>query len=188
VEELMEGAGFKDLTYSTFGLIIAFFVPGAISLFGLYLVSGLVKNSLDALLKNKETGLVFAGLTVAGLALGMTLNAIRRCVVSTILFVSRSSERWDVLPEEFENWGKRIPVTDYRAAMEEEWRQHQFYASSAMTSMMVLVWALLTCKWILGLVLLGVTIALVVAAVGTYRFYISLAKVMLGKGKSKPDA
>lgn len=78
----MEGANLKDLTYTSFGLIIAYLVPGSAALLGIYFLSSNDHGqALITFFRAEHQALLFFSLVLAGFGLGVLLNAIRLTIV-----------------------------------------------------------------------------------------------------------
>ena len=80
----MEGANLKDLTYTSFGLIIAYLVPGSAALLGIYFLSCTVQNLVNRFFSGKQEAILFLSLVLAAFGFGVLLNAIRLSVVSLV--------------------------------------------------------------------------------------------------------
>jgi len=67
----------KDVTSNNFGVLIAYLVPGATALWGISLFSPAVRAWFASTPQDVPTISGFLYLTVASLAVGMTVTAIR---------------------------------------------------------------------------------------------------------------
>jgi hypothetical protein len=116
----------KDVTDKNFGVIIAFWLPGFILLWGLSYSSPVValwlakSNTSDA----PSIG-GFLNATVASLALGMVISAIRWIVVDSIL------HRTTTLPDiNFSSFTNKDTFAVFQGIVENHYRYYQYYSNT----------------------------------------------------------
>ena len=113
----------KDVTSNNFGVLIAYLVPGATALWGLSSFSPAFRSWFAATPTDAPTISGFLYLTVASLAVGMTVTAIRwACVdlVHSVTGLKAPDLDFSQLP------GK---VDAYNLLIEIHYRHYQFYAN-----------------------------------------------------------
>lgn len=112
-----------DESNDNFGALIAYFVPGVTVLLGASLFSPTLQGWLATTSSATPTVGGFLYVTVASLAVGMTLNALRWAVVDTI-------HRLTGLPPpalDFAELGENVEA--YILLIEIHYRHYQFYAN-----------------------------------------------------------
>ena len=117
----------KDVTSNNFGVLIAYLVPGAMALWGLSSFSPSMRSWFASTPTDAPTISGFLYLTVASLAVGMTVTAIRwACVdlVHSVTGIKAPDLDFSQLP------GK---VDAYRLLIEIHYVHYQFY-SNALTA------------------------------------------------------
>ncbi len=113
----------KDVTSNNFGVLIAYLVPGATALWGLSSFSQSLRAWIAATPSDAPTISGFLYLTVASLAVGMTVTAIRwACVdlVHTATGLTAPELDFSLLP------GK---VDAFNLLIEIHYRHYQFYSN-----------------------------------------------------------
>ena len=126
-QELSYLSQVKDVTSNNFGVMIAYLVPGAIALWGLSSFSPSMRAWFASTPTDAPTISGFLYLTVASLAVGMTVTAIRwACVdlVHSVTGIKAPDLDFSQLP------GK---VDAYRLLIEIHYVHYQFY-SNALTA------------------------------------------------------
>jgi hypothetical protein len=175
----------KDLTSTPFGLIIAYLLPGVGGLYGLSYFStelhGLLSRSFTV---ESNVGLVLI-LACVALAVGMQVNVLR-----WILFQKIICRREQLGAEDFKKLGSVVKVVDFRAAVDEYYRYHQFYGG------VTIVLPILYCEWLRhawsrlsgcmsvssALVFVGIETATAWFGIYTYSAYVKLGKQILAGG------
>lgn len=112
----------KDVTSTSFGLLIAFLLPGLAALYALSLWSDSVSDVLRTFLKAESNVGLFLLILAASLTLGLLVTVFR-----WFLF-----ELWlckdDQLNEaDFAQLGVETKFVAFRAAIDEHYRYHQFW-------------------------------------------------------------
>ena len=122
--DLRYGRAVKDVTSNNFGVLIAYLVPGATALWGLSSFSPSLRAWFASTPSNAPTISGFLYLTVASLAVGMTVTAIRWACVDLIhaaMGLTAPELDFSQLP------GK---VDAYRLLIEIHYVHYQFYANA----------------------------------------------------------
>ena len=112
----------KDLTSTTFGLVIAYLLPGFFGLITISFWSATVREQFEAFSKaQSNVGLFFVVVLVA-LLLGVELTAVR-WVLFELWFCRKDRLR----PEEFAGFKDEKKASGFRVAIDEHYRYHQFW-------------------------------------------------------------
>lgn len=115
----------KDVNSSNFGLLIAYLVPGAITLWGLSYVSPTVNSWFSVSAESTPTigGFLFG--TVAAIATGLLVNAIRWHTVDPLHFATGVPRKcWD-----YPRAPDHVPALQFLVA--NQFRYYECYANSA---------------------------------------------------------
>jgi hypothetical protein len=117
---------FKDITSTSFGLTIAFLLPGTVALFSFSLWLGSAGRAFHTFLTTEANVGLFLFLLLGALTCGLVVAAVRSFVYENLL--SRISRLYGAGPTQ-EQW-QRLSEEDrfvaYRAAIDETYRYHQF--------------------------------------------------------------
>ena len=132
----------KDVSYASFGLLIAYIVPGFTALWGLARVSDTVRSWLGA---NPATAPTVAGFfyaTLASVAAGVTVSTLRWLLIDTL---HRSmGVRW--LQWDFSRLQKNVAA--FQLLIEIHYRYYQFYGGMMVSSVIAyLTWRLSLGFW-----------------------------------------
>lgn len=112
----------KDITSTTFGLVIAYLLPGLTALYAIALWSNDIRGMLGTFTKaESNVGLFFLVVLIA-LTLGLQVSAVRWVIYEKWLCKSHRLE-----PEMFANLGTSDKLLAFKAAVEEGYRYHQFW-------------------------------------------------------------
>jgi hypothetical protein len=115
----------KDVTSTSFGLLIAFMLPGLTVLFGFAMWSDAGQKLLGTFETAPSSVGLFFLVALAALAIGLLLTPLRALVFEELL------ARW--LPKRLTTWRGLVNeqrLTAFRAATDEFYRYHQFWGSS----------------------------------------------------------
>lgn len=160
-----------------FGLVIAFVLPGFVALWGLSRVSGEVSTWLSGSGSGDPTVGGFCYVSLASLAAGMTVSAVRWLLVDTLLACTGVHRpRWNdaLLAEKLEA---------FEALVDNHYRYYQFYANTLVAlAFSYAMWRFTSTTHVLGLdlgvlFLLGVFLA---GSCDTLRKYYRRTAVLLG--------
>jgi hypothetical protein len=171
----------KDFTVSTFGLLIGFFVPGLVGLYGISLWSPQISSVFRLFLTAKSNAGLFLIVLLASLALGLVTSPLRH-----------------LLYEQWFRFGPQLDAADFgklsdtgkletfRTIVDEHYRYHQFYGHVSLLILplfagLVRDQASRSCSgaWIFGISFTAVEVTLIYAARHTYGRYVSRAKIVL---------
>lgn len=113
----------KDVTSNNFGVLIAYLVPGATALWGLSSFSPSLRAWFAATPNDAPTISGFLYLTVASLAVGMTVTAVRWACVD-LVHAATGVEAPDL---DFSQLPGKVDA--YNLLIEIHYRHYQFYAN-----------------------------------------------------------
>lgn len=113
----------QSLTNDTFGPLVAYLIPGATVLVGIRPWVPVVDVWLSAVSTDAPTLGGFLFFTVAALAVGMTVSAVRWAIVDTIHYRTGLAPP----PLDFSRLGVRVMA--YQLLIEIHYRHYQFYAN-----------------------------------------------------------
>ncbi len=172
----------KDVSSTTFGLLIAFLLPGFVGLYGLTYWSPGVSRLFDSFLTAQSSAGFFLLVTLAALVLGLQATLLR-----WLLF-----ERWlcrnnRLQPGDSAELSDDAKLAAFRAAVDEHYRYHQFWGGMSLVLPPVYIgwvktaWSTLGCSF-LGLsflVFLGFESLNFFAAVSSYQSFMGRARRIL---------
>lgn len=119
----------KDIREKNFGVIIAFWLPGFLFLWGLSyswpLVATWLAKSNDT---NAPTIGGFLCATLASLAVGLLINAVRWAVVQKVLF--HGITRLHRAAINYENLKNKDVLSAFQAAVENNYRYYEYYSNA----------------------------------------------------------
>jgi hypothetical protein len=150
----------KDFSEKNFGLIIAFWLPGFLCLWGLFYVSS-AQDSWLQIANASENAKIgsFLYATVASLALGLLLNGVRWATIDQVLKIPYC--RVPPFNEAiFQGTDKQLVA--FALVVEGHYRYYQFYAGALVAIVAVGVYAAVTgrtvpCEtWATAVVIIGV--------------------------------
>jgi hypothetical protein len=118
----------KDVTEKNFGVIIAFLVPGFLLLWGLsYSRPELGKWLFDMGGKDAPVIGSFLYATIASLALGLLISAIREAIFDVFLYEVTRLQRPQIKSASL---GNKEKLEGFKEAIENHYRYYQYYANS----------------------------------------------------------
>lgn len=176
----------KDVTSTSFGLLIAFLLPGFVGVYSVTFWSATVKHVFERFLTAESNVGLLLMLVLAALAAGLQVTAVR-----WLLYESWRSRRTRLGPNDFAALGSSEDrLAAFRAAADEHYRYHQFWGGMSIV-IPFLYWGLrstncadlaIACNanafWVF-LVIEAVTIK---AAIEAYRNYVSRARQIMSGG------
>jgi hypothetical protein len=126
----------KDFTTTSFGLVIAYLLPGLVTLFSMSAWS----ENLRRIFRTLFSGQVDAGLLVSvggcALVLGLVLNVFRWLTFERLI-----CKKYKVAPTIFSKSSSTQQLQSFLMVIEETFRYHQFYGSIAiLTPFLYLSW------------------------------------------------
>jgi hypothetical protein len=174
-----------DITSTSFGLIIAFLLPGLTGLVSLSFWSVSVLRIFQAFLTAESNVGLFLMVVLAALTMGLLITVVR-----WVLFECWFCRSERLLPADFTSLGRKDKLEAFRAAVDEHYRYHQFWGG--MTVALAMFYAgwlhsvppalqCLTTLWSL-VVFLGLEVLMVVAAKAAYRNYVARSKSIMTGG------
>lgn len=163
----------KNLTSTSFGLVIAFLLPGFAGLATLGIWLDPISEAFRAFTTEEANiGLLFV-VTVGALLLGLLISLVRMVLLET-LWLGRPT-----LDEKLKN---RIPtnLAEYRATIDETYRYHQFWGGMAVVIPGVVIGLGRTANPSLIVVLYVVEFLTLYGAAREYKGYVNWAEAALG--------
>lgn len=126
----------KDITITSFGLVIAYLVPGMTGLYGLALWVRGLQRIFAAFLTAESTVGLFLLVVMAALVMGLFVNCFRWFIF----------ERWSAVPLKSEELAKlardKTTFEAYVGRLDENFRYHQAYGGLA------IAWPILCSGWL----------------------------------------
>lgn len=134
----MPESDYKDSLATSFGLVIAYILPGMAGLFGLTFWFPGLRHSFVAFEKSASNVGIFLLVLMLALMVGLILNSVRWAI-----FEAWHHDR--LKTEELANLMlDRQKVAAYRARLEEDFRYHQFNGNTALALLILIVGSLKT--------------------------------------------
>lgn len=175
----------KDLTSTSFGLFIAFLLPGLVGLFAVSFWFPVMRSLFTTFLTAESNVGLFFLVILASVVVGLEVTVIRWVLFEELL--CRPSR---LRPEDFANLDSEGKLAAFRACVDEHYRYHQFWGG--MTVVIPILYAgwlhyLLggltkSTKFVSILVLIALEFVTVVAAIRAYRNYVTRARRILTGG------
>jgi len=120
--DLLVGETVKDITSTSFGLLIAFLLPGLVGLYSMSCWSRTLRKVFDTFLTvNSNLGLSVVVL-LAALAVGLLVTAVR-----WVIFECWICKKDRFGPSDFEKLDDESKLLVFRAIVDEHYRYHQFW-------------------------------------------------------------
>lgn len=177
----------KDVTSTSFGLVIAFFLPGLAAFYSLRYWSCDINQLFKAFLTAESNLILFLLVAAGALIIGLQIAALR-----WLLF-----EEWLCLPQKlelssFEKLGAEAKLLmAFRAVVDEHYRYHQFWGGTFIVIPILAIglikelWSTPKSSYIFLVVFVSVFSEWVTykAAVMAYERYCTRAKTILEGGK-----
>jgi hypothetical protein len=127
----------KDVTSTSFGLVIAYLLPGLMALYALSYFSAPVHSLFATFLQAQSNVGLFLLVTLAALAVGLQVSIVR-----SLIFQYWLCRKWSLSAEDFATLAAEGRLTAFRAAVDEHLRYHQFWGG------MVVAMPILFGRWI----------------------------------------
>jgi len=128
----------KDVTSTSFGLVIAFLLPGLALFYGLSFWSSRIKVVLQKLLTSDPDAGLFILVLLGALSLGLLITPFRY-----LLYERWLSEKDRFVPADFSKLGEEGKLLAFRAAVDEHYRYHQFWGG------MTIALPIIYCGWLI---------------------------------------
>jgi hypothetical protein len=167
----------KDVTSTSFGLVIAYLLPGFVALFSLSFWFDSAQRAFHTFLTSQSNVGLFLFLLLGGLALGLAVNAVRLALYELLL--GRIKRLYGERPtrEQLARLSEADNFAAFRAAIDELYRYHQFYGGTTLAGPALFVgWlnSLDVSSWAETALIAGFAVAeltLVVATISTLRSF-----------------
>jgi hypothetical protein len=174
-----------DITSTSFGLIIAFLLPGLAGLVSLSFWSVSVRRLFQAFLTAEANVGLFLLVVLTALTMGLLITVVR-----WVLFERWLCRSYRLQPSDFAQLGQKDRLEAYRAAVDEHYRYHQFWGGMTVALLMFYAgWlysvhpTLASLKTLTSLLaFLGLEVLTVVAATVAYRNYVTRARNIMTVG------
>ena len=115
-----------DVTLTTFGLVIAYLLPGLAGLYGLSFWSASVSNMFHTFLTSQSNVGLFLIVLLGSLVLGLFANGLRWLVFEVWFYRSHRFK-----PHLMKNLSGERRLGSYRSAIDEIYRYHQWWGGTA---------------------------------------------------------
>lgn len=179
----------RDVTTTSFGLVIAYLLPGLLGLYSLGFWSTTVEQVFDKLMKAQSNVWVFLLVILTSLMIGLWTSVVRY-----LLF-----ERWGIFKryipdrldsEDFARHWDEPKFFAFRAMHDEHFRHHQFWGGMAVVLPLYYLGWLKTSWSTMGfsgfifsaLLLIGVEVVNIVGAIAAYNLYVIRGRAVLKGG------
>lgn len=169
---------------ATFGVLIAFLLPGFLCLYGLSFRAEALADLLDVSGQTASSA-DFLYTALASLSIGLILNAVRWAVLDNIfhrLFHLKWPDgiNWDRLSDEH-------ALAGFQLIVENHYHYYQYYSNTFVAILTALVYNALapgSLGWLTWLFWLAVLLVLLIGSWDTLRRYYARATPILSKGSS----
>jgi hypothetical protein len=130
-----DGGDLKDLTATSFGLIIAYLLPGLVGLYGLSFWFPRIGAAFATFLTAESNVGLFFLIILASLAVGMITHGIRWILFE--VWCSGLEQRLE--PSLFANLSGERKLAAFRTAVDEIYRYHQWWGGMAVVAPLVFI-------------------------------------------------
>lgn len=113
----------NSLTTQNFGLVIAYLLPGFVALWGVSCVSPTVDAWISASQQNAPTVAGFMYVTLASLAAGVTVSAVRWAIIDQLHHAT------GIVPPAWKFGNLEGKLQGYLTLIENHYRYYQFYSN-----------------------------------------------------------
>jgi len=172
----------KDVTSTSFGLLIAFLLPGLVGLYALSFWWTTLRRVFDTFLTVESNVGLSVMVLLAALALGLQVTVLR-----WVIFECWICKKDRLVPTDFAALGGESKLSSFRAAVDEHYRYHQFWGG--MVLVIPVLWLAIVWEYWGGLTKLEISLcsaALVaveaitaLAAREAFHKYVTRAKYIL---------
>lgn len=111
-----------DITSTSFGLVIAYLLPGLVTLFGFSYWFSELRRLFDTFLNGASNLGLFLLVALASIVMSMMVTLIR-----WYIFELHLCRRYHLPPEDFDNLSGAGKIAAFRASVDENYRYHQFF-------------------------------------------------------------
>lgn len=177
----------KDVTSTSFGLVIAFLLPGFVGLYSLTFWSANVQEMFHTFLTAQSNLGLFLLVVLVALVIGLLVTPLR-----WLLFERFLCKSYFLTPDDFAELGTEAKLVAFRAATDELYRYHQFWGGTAIAMLPLYVgwlwdsWSFLNYAEISLSIIGFITVEVVtgLAAIEAYRRHITRSKRILKGGEN----
>ena len=124
----------KDVTSTSFGLVIGFLLPGVVSLFSLTFWYKPAADAFHTFLTDASNFGLFLFLLLGALILGLAVSSVRWLVYEVLLARLPGVYGPALTEQEHERLCEESRFAPYRAAVDETYRYHQFFGGLTITA------------------------------------------------------
>jgi hypothetical protein len=117
----------QDVTSTSFGLIIAFLLPGTVALFSLSFWFASVGDAFHTFLTAESNVGLFLFLLLGALAFGFVVSAVRWCVYEILLGRSKRVYGPGPTAEQWKRLAESERFVAFRATIDETYRYREFF-------------------------------------------------------------
>lgn len=174
----------KDITSTSFGLVIAFLLPGLAGLYSLTFWSDTARGIFRRFETAQSDVGLFLLVLLAALMLGLQITVVRWLIFERLI-----SRRERLKSSDFSSLGKNeTTLVAFRAAVDEHYRYHQFWGGMTVVIPFAYVgWIVESCDSLMGVVVLlsvavfgAVEFVTAYAAAHAYQNYVKRAGPIMG--------
>jgi hypothetical protein len=177
--------GLKDVTSTTFGLVIAFLLPGLASLYAFSFWSKRVAELFATLAGPSATGGLYLLAVLTATVAGLQMSAIRYLIFECCLCRSLK-----LTPADFESLSGEGKLVAFRSAVDDFYRYHQFWGAMAVIQLPLFYGWISTQTggklplWLSYVIAALIEIITIVAAIESYKRYVFRSRVILKGGEN----
>src|SRR3954451_1682001 len=169
----------KDLGSTSFGLLIAYILPGLVALYGLSFWLTPVASLFAGFLTAESTIGLSLLVVLMSIAIGLYVTVVRELIFERV--ICRTSK---LCADDFSGLGSEAKLSAFRAAVDEMYRYHQFWGGIFIVAPLVYVGWLTHTPHSISFVaslslLIGVEVLSLYAAIESFKRYIFRANLIL---------
>jgi hypothetical protein len=172
----------KDVTSTTFGLIIAYLLPGLTAFYGLSFFSVRIMNWFDLIFRGGASGGLILFVIFGAMVIGLQLSAVRWLIFEQIFC---RDCRFDAAALAGIADAGRFAA--YRLLIDEQYRYHQFWSGMSFAQI-VLFWGWIRTQqgpiclaWLSGILAMLCEVLTIVAAIAALKRYAALRQNVLNR-------
>lgn len=175
------GSTMKDITSTSFGLMIAYLLPGLAGLYALSFWCEPVRDCLSAfLMANSNVGL-FLLVTFVAIGLGLQITVLRWLVFECIF-----CRRHSLSARDYAALGQESRLAAFRVSVDEHYRYHQFWGGITVVLPFLFCgtrgdprFASLVAGWSGLLIYILIQVLTIIAAIVSFKRYTERSKYIL---------
>lgn len=181
----------KDVTATTFGLVVAYLLPGVVALYALKYWSAPVADAFQTFLTTDANVGLFLFMLLGALILGLVVSPVRWLVYEVVLSIGNSMYGKRPTDEEWQRLVLDDRIAAFRATIDETYRYHQFFGGITVTAPLLFI------GWLTdderssetSAMLIGGFVALellwISAAIAAYKGYLKYTRAILAKAATQ---